>query len=110
MKKMIACCGLDCEKCDAYLATFNNDQALKEKTARLWSELNNATITPEMINCTGCRMEGIKTFFCSNLCQIRKCVINKGFETCAECAEIKTCHKVAQIHRNNKDALKNLRN
>ena len=27
MKTMIACCGLNCEKCDAYLATIHNDQA-----------------------------------------------------------------------------------
>lgn len=26
--KMIACCGLDCEKCDAYIATKNNDNEL----------------------------------------------------------------------------------
>ena len=39
MRDMIAYCGLDCEKCDAYLATINDDQALREKTAKLWSEL-----------------------------------------------------------------------
>ena len=38
MKDMIGYCGLDCEKCDAYLATINNDQALREKTAKLWAE------------------------------------------------------------------------
>ena len=27
MKDLIGYCGLDCEKCDAYLATINNDQA-----------------------------------------------------------------------------------
>ena len=26
MKNMIGYCGLDCEKCDAYLATINDDQ------------------------------------------------------------------------------------
>jgi len=108
MKKLIACCGLDCEKCDAYIATINNDQVLREKTAKLWSQLNNTTITPDMINCTGCRMEGIKTIYCSNICQIRKCVKNKGFDTCAPCQAIKTCEIVSQIHKHNKDALKNL--
>ena len=42
MKDMIGYCGLDCEKCDAYLATINDDQVLREKTAKLWAELNNA--------------------------------------------------------------------
>ena len=39
MKNMIGYCGLDCEKCDAYLATINDDQALREKTAKLWAEM-----------------------------------------------------------------------
>ena len=41
MREMIGYCGLDCEKCDAYIATVNDDQALREKTAKLWAELNN---------------------------------------------------------------------
>ena len=35
MNKMIAYCGLDCEKCDAYLATINDDHELRRKTAKL---------------------------------------------------------------------------
>ena len=60
MNKLIGCCGLDCEKCDARIATLANDNALREKTAALWTKLNGVTITPEMINCTGCRMEGAR--------------------------------------------------
>ena len=33
MNQLIACCGLDCEKCDARIATITNDSALREKTA-----------------------------------------------------------------------------
>lgn len=32
MNKLIGCCGLDCEKCDARIATIANDNALREKT------------------------------------------------------------------------------
>lgn len=67
MKNMIGYCGLDCEKCDAYLATINDDQALREKTAKLWVELNNAPILPEHINCEGCRANGAKTVFCEHM-------------------------------------------
>lgn len=109
MKKLIACCGLDCQKCDAFIATVNNNQALRERTAKLWSKLNNAAITPEMINCTGCRGKGVKTFFCNELCEIRKCVNNKGFATCAQCGKLNNCNILLQIHKNNPDALKNLR-
>ncbi len=53
MNQLIGCCGLDCEKCDARVATVTNDDALREKTAALWTKLNGVTISPEMINCTG---------------------------------------------------------
>ena len=108
VKRSIAFCGLDCEKCDAYIATKNNDQILREKTAKLWAELNNAPILPEHINCAGCRMNGAKTVFCSSLCEIRKCAVAKGLETCGECAEKDTCPKVGAIWQNNPQAKKNL--
>ena len=44
MDDLIAYCGLNCAACDAYLATLHNDQALRERTAKLWAELNNAPI------------------------------------------------------------------
>ena len=109
MRNMIAYCGLDCETCDAYLATINDDQALREKTAKLWAELNNAPIRPEHINCQGCRMDGIKTVFCDSLCDIRLCALQKGVATCGDCPDIDHCHTVATIISTNPEALKNLR-
>ena len=108
MKRQIAICGLDCEKCDAYIATKNNDQSLREKTAKLWSELNHASILPEHINCEGCRMNGAKTLFCSTMCEIRKCAVAKGIETCGYCPEKDICPKVNAIWQNNPQARENL--
>lgn len=109
MNNLIACCGLDCEKCDARIATLTNDDALREKTAKLWSELNQAEITPEMINCTGCRVDGAKTPFCESFCEIRKCVQKKGLETCGNCQELENCEKIALIIKNNPNVLNNLK-
>lgn len=109
MNKFIAYCGLDCEKCEARLATVNNDNALREKVAKLWSELNNAEITADMINCTGCRIEGVKTPYCGYICPIRQCALTRGIETCGECAEFETCEKVWAILNNNAEALHNLK-
>ena len=47
MKKYIAYCGLDCETCEARQATINNDNELRVRVAKLWSELNGVEITPE---------------------------------------------------------------
>lgn len=45
--QLIGCCGLDCEKCNARIATLTNDNALREKTAVLWTKLNGVTITAD---------------------------------------------------------------
>ena len=92
MKRLIACCGLDCEHCDARRATVDNDDALRERTARKWSEMNDAPqITAATIHCTGCRTEGVKFAYCSDLCRIRKCVSEKGLSTCGDCREVAAC-------------------
>ncbi len=109
MKKMIAFCGLDCEKCDAYLATVNNDEALRIRTAQKWSEWNQTLILPEQIRCEGCRVDGVKTVYCDRLCQIRRCASAKGFETCGDCDLLDGCQTVAAITSNNPVALKNLK-
>ena len=109
MNKMIAYCGLDCEACDARIATMNNDNELREKTAKLWSELNHAEITPEMINCAGCRIDGVKTPYCGSICPIRQCALSRNYETCGVCSELDSCDKVGMIIRNNEKALRNLR-
>ena len=109
MKTMIACCGLDCEKCDAYLATIHDDQTLREKTAKLWSEWNQVTILPEDINCEGCRADGKKTVYCDKLCEIRRCARKKGMETCGGCPDMETCRTVAMVISNTDDARRNLK-
>ena len=108
MRNHIAYCGLDCETCDAYLATVNDDPALREKTAKLWAELNDAPILPEHINCQGCRAEGIKTVFCEQMCAIRQCAMKKGVKTCGGCSELEICQTVGAILSNNPAALNNL--
>ena len=110
MKDLIAYCGLDCETCEARLATVNNDNELRTKVAKLWSELNNVEITPEMINCVGCRVDGVKTPYCEALCPIRQCALSRKVETCGDCAEMDTCEKVGMILKNNEAARQNLLN
>ena len=109
MKDMIGCCGLDCEKCDAYIATINNNQALREKTAKLWAKLNNAPILPEHINCEGCRVNGVKTVFCEKVCEIRKCALEKSFSTCGDCPELDSCQTVEAMLSNTPSAMENLK-
>jgi hypothetical protein len=82
---MIGYCGLDCDQCVAFIATRNNDDALRAKVAEEWARESDAPIKPEHINCTGCQSPGVKTYYCDQLCEIRKCAIGKSFTTCAPC-------------------------
>ncbi len=108
MKQLIACCGLDCESCEARIATINNDNNLREEVARKWRVMNNAPqITAETINCTGCRTEGVKFGYC-NMCEIRSCATGKGFQTCGQCKEMDTCSTVGAILEHVPEAKSNL--
>ena len=108
MKPLIACCGLDCETCDARKATLANDNHLREETAKKWSAMYEAPhITPELINCMGCRTEGAKFDYC-NHCEIRICVNAKGFNTCGDCADLDTCQVVSPVLQHVPDAKVNL--
>jgi hypothetical protein len=108
MNKLIACCGLNCETCDAYIATSRNDDALRKATAEKWQQMFSPDITVESINCTGCRSAGAKFAHC-NECEIRICVNKKGYDTCGDCADLETCQIVAMIHKHVPEALKNLK-
>ena len=108
-KQFIAYCGLDCAQCDARIATVNNDDELRVKVSKEWSELNGVNITSDMIHCVGCRIEGVKTPYCQSLCPIRQCTRDKGFKICSDCDDMDRCEKVGAIIGNNALALANLK-
>lgn len=109
MEKLISCCGLNCAVCDARIATVTNDDELRKATADKWRISYNATnLSPAMINCTGCREEGVKFSHCGE-CEIRNCVKAKGFNTCGECRDMETCVLVAGVHKYVPEAVTNLR-
>ena len=86
MEKMIAACGLDCAKVNAFIAWKTDDNALRAKTAGEWAKAYNFAFTPEMINCSGClEAADIKIGHCA-VCVMRTCAQRKPAETCASCA------------------------
>jgi hypothetical protein len=89
---MLSCCGLDCTKCDAFIATANNDDILRAKVAEEWTITFNAQIAPEYINCTGCQSTGVKIHYCECLCEVRKCAGSRKMENCAQCNDFPCVH------------------
>jgi len=105
MNNLIGCCGLNCETCDVRIATINDDNDLRAKTAAKWCKLNNTdAIRPEHMNCLGCLSEGVKTVFCTSMCQVRKCCQSKDFANCMQCDDKKTCKELSVFISNNQDA------
>ncbi|PIS09249.1 hypothetical protein COT75_02500 [Candidatus Beckwithbacteria bacterium CG10_big_fil_rev_8_21_14_0_10_34_10] len=96
-------CGLDCSCCDAYIATKNNDDKLREKTAKDWTKRykkdkkDRLPIKPDEINCQGCLSAGPIYHYCHQ-CQIRKCGIKKGIKNCQECQDYK-CDQLIDLQK-----------
>lgn len=73
MKQLIACCGLDCEGCDARIATVGNDNELREKSARHPIQfMVAAVISGALFISLHFRADGAKFAYCSDYCEIRK--------------------------------------
>ncbi|HOE57701.1 MAG TPA: DUF3795 domain-containing protein [Bacillota bacterium] len=109
MDKMIACCGLECSSCDAYVATRNNDDGLRRKAAESWSKMFNARIEAKDINCLGC-MSNVLFSHCLE-CDIRECNINKSQDNCSKCDDY-ACQKINNFFNmapEAKDSLNSLR-
>jgi hypothetical protein len=75
-------CCIECSKCDAYVATRNNDDELRAKVAKQWK------MKAEEVNCNGCKSG--KALF---NCEAKECAARKRLPTCAHCGEFASCDK-----------------
>lgn len=98
--QLIGCCGLDCETYDARIAMITNDNTLREKTAARWTKLNGVTITPDMTNCTGCRIDGAKAARHPDPADwAQKGKIHSHGRSANEHCDAGCAHRTASLHR-----------
>jgi hypothetical protein len=107
METVIGFCGIDCGKCPAYIAKKENNDELRKKTAEEWSKMFGTQFTPEGVNCDGCAVQGQHIIYCEQLCDIRKCAVEKKVENCAVCADY-GCEKLEAFLKNVPEARKTL--
>jgi hypothetical protein len=79
---MVAYCCLECDKCDAHIATQKNDNQLRAKVAKEWK------MEAEKISCDGCKSDNALFN-----CEAKKCAIARELATCAHCADFPSCDK-----------------
>jgi hypothetical protein len=89
MSKMIAYCGIVCADCEAFIVTQQNDNAKRKELAATWSKRYGHEFKPEDINCDGCLSLDSRHIGYCNVCEIRKCGMEKDVENCAYCAKYK---------------------
>ncbi len=103
MSDMIAYCGLVCSKCPTFLATKNDDDDARERTAAFYAEKFGLKLEPEDINCDGCKSVGGKLIEYCQVCEIRKCCCEKALENCALCSE-QPCENLSKFYDFSPDA------
>jgi len=94
--KKLEYCGYTCPSdCPMYVATIENDTAKKKEAYDNWKikERYNLDFDPDQIFCYKCKSEGKPVGVVVQDCTVRKCVIEKGFDCCIECQELKECPK-----------------
>ena len=95
MTEHIAYCGLDCSKCDAFIATQAEDPERLKQIAERWTRELNTEFAPQEILCDGCRSQRISGW-CERICSIRPCAEQRGMETCAHCSDYQ-CDKLERF-------------
>lgn len=108
MDEMISYCGLNCQGCQIYLATREND---KEKQYKIRADITQQIkklygheYKPEDISdCDGCKTEGGRLFSGCNNCYMRKCASRKHIDNCAYCQEY-PCQELQKLFTTDKDA------
>ena len=107
MDRIVAICGLTCQGCPAYLATLNDDDDMRKETAERWGKEFNADLKPEDINCMSCLSKEGPVFQHCNVCEIRKCGMDREVVNCAHCDEY-ACEKLTKFFGMVPDAKKTL--
>ncbi|NIT37354.1 MAG: DUF3795 domain-containing protein [candidate division Zixibacteria bacterium] len=87
MEKLISACGLYCASCEAYVATQAGDADEIAKIAAQWSKQYDAEVKPEHVWCDGCMTAGERKCGYVPACKVRACVVERGLDNCAPCAD-----------------------
>ncbi|RPI14771.1 MAG: DUF3795 domain-containing protein [Ignavibacteriae bacterium] len=79
---MLSACGLDCSKCDIFIASSNIEVA--KKIAEWFNEFRHANIDYKDIHCGGCKCN-VNDHWSPDCWILNCCVSKKHIDDCSEC-------------------------
>ena len=92
----ITYCAYRCGKdCGWLKASFENDREKLKEFADGWSKRHDGRKLPDdEMACFGCKpVDGKPLGGIIKACDVRACAIEKGFQSCIECADLADCNK-----------------
>jgi hypothetical protein len=109
MKTMIARCGFRCDLCGA-LVRNSPTSADRLDAAAGWAKYFHLKVKPDSMRCNGCLARDCSGYeFPEKNCAIRRCVLERGIDNCAACAEY-PCTKLEKRMRGVEKVIKRFRN
>jgi len=84
VKENLCYCGHDCSRCKIYLGTVTGEAALIEESQKYYKSEFGIDIPLSDIRCFGGRSDC--TFRLCKGCPFKKCCLEKGIQSCSECA------------------------
>lgn len=93
MSEILTRCGYRCDLCLAYRPNVEANPSYRQILSDGWHTYFGFRIPPEDILCDGCMSEDPQLI--DRSCPVRPCVMARGLENCAACAE-QDCEKLAK--------------
>jgi hypothetical protein len=94
--KSLTFCGFKCSnQCTLYRATIENSPELRKKAYEefKWKEKFNVDYDPVKVFCWGCKPKDKPLSINVIACTVRKCAIEKKYDSCIQCNGLSACDK-----------------
>jgi len=94
MDPILTRCGYRCDLCLAYRPNVEAQPGNRQQLSDGWHTYFGFRIPPEAICCDGCMTDN--PHLIDTACPVRPCVLARGHDHCAQCAEYEGCAKLAE--------------
>jgi hypothetical protein len=95
--KFLGYCGIQCKRCDIYVASQEGDREKQQEIADWINRHHHAQCTAVEIRCNGCK--GPLDEHWSLACKVRLCAAKREVVTCVDCDEYGSCDTLETFYR-----------